>query len=873
MYHRKFRYIICFFFLVVFALSCKPVADLSTDTRARQPISQGNLSYTDTDAGGRDTLVRKLENEIRNYKASQTRHFDLIHTELSLSFDYALQSVRGEATLTLTPYRYLQNNLVLDAKEFEIDALAWINQGEKQELSYTYDQQQIKIDFPKKVEPNDTLLIFIAYQAFPERGLPPGQTGIPDTKGLYFINPDSLISGKPVQIWTQGETSYTSKWYPTIDQPNERQTHDFYLRVPEKYISISNGSLVNSQVNRDGTRTDHWRMDLPHAPYLSAIVVGDFAVIEDQSDAEVPLRYLAERKYEAGIRKVFANTPEMMRFFSELLQVPFPWQKYDQVIVRDFVAGAMENTTLSVFMEALNLNAREALDSEWDYIIAHELFHQWFGNYVTTESWANLTLNEAFADYGEYLWFEYKEGRDQADMHHFNAMEEYLDEAEEKQVDLIRYYHSDSEDMFDSHTYAKGGRVLHMLRQYLGEEVFFQGLHVYLVENAFQPVEIHHLRLAMEKVSGRDLNWFFNQWFLSSGHPELTLTWDRSDPENVILSIEQQQDLSHTPLYKLPFSVRIYRGGEVEEKEFVLDQASQQFSLENGPETDAILFDEFHTILAAKSHHRGSLDLERQFRHAASGLARLEALDSLTRNVRAGSDTGKWIAAGLQDSFAVVRELALQRLSEISPEQMEQYPIENQVLRMAEEDASNTVKAAALEVLGVIDPQKYEGMIYRMINDSSYQVSGTALMVFMDMEGNLPRKQELFERFEGEENIRILAPLANYITDTGQARHADWMHTKLAVLEGESLYYFIGYYGDFFASVEGVSLGGAISRLGEIGGTHSLPYVRLAAFQSLFGFIDEEGVLDLARSLLESEADETVRRYKSYYLEPYLDQE
>ncbi|NHE57699.1 M1 family peptidase [Cyclobacterium sp. GBPx2] len=853
------------------SMSCKPTAKVAVESKAEtsSPADKANLEKENE----RMLRIRQKESKIKNYKGSNTRNFDLLHTKLFLSFDYDLKTVNGEAELSLKPYFYEKEILVLDAKEFDIHEVYLMGQGNRQDLSYSYNNKQIEIDLPHKTGAEDTLALHIAYTAFPERGNDIGTAAISDTKGLYFINPDSSESGKPVQIWTQGETEYTSKWYPTIDSPNERQTHDFYLRVPDKYISISNGLLVESKSHKDGTRTDHWKMNQAHAPYLSAIVVGEFASIEGESDSGIPLRYFVEPKYEAGARKVFEHTPEMVTFFSDLLQVPFPWQKYDQVVVRDFVSGAMENTTLSIFMEALNLNEREALDSEWDYIIAHELFHQWFGNYVTTESWANLTLNEAFADYSEYLWFEYKEGRDQADMHHFNAMEEYLDEAEEKQEDLIRYYYSHSDEMFDSHTYAKGGRVLHMLRNFLGDRAFFQGLKRYLLDNASQAVEIHHLRLAMEKVSGMDLNWFFNQWFLSSGHPELSIDWDYSDPDNIILKIKQLQDLADTPLFKIPFSVHIYKQGQAIEKKFVLDQAYQEFVLNNGPGTELALFDEYHTILAEKKTLRGPEFLEKQFHYAHSGLARVEALDSLTSTVKLPEGVEEMIGEALDDPFWVVRELALQRLAGITTGQSELYQIESKVLQMAEFDSSNTVKAAAIEVLAGINPGKYEQLIYRLINDPSYQVSGSALMIFMDMEGNLPKKKAVFERLESEENIRILAPLADYLTQSGQSEHMDWMHEKLAVLEGESLYYFIGYYGDYFASVESVPVEKAISNLGKLGGEHALPYVRLAAFQSLFGFIDDEGVLDLAKALLLSEKDEMVRQYQKYYLEPYLEEE
>jgi aminopeptidase N len=862
---------LCYLGVLCCLLSCKPAAQ-TLQKAAPQP----QLLRADTALalqGERTQRIREQEQALQGYKGSAARRFDLLHTELWLAFDYARKEVLGDALLTVTPYFYKQNTLVLEAADFEIHE-AFMRQASGQvPLAFTYDQQKLTLVLPRTFTKEDTLQVGIRYTAFPEKGSSESSAAFTDTKGLYFINADSSDSEKPVQIWTQGETAFTSKWYPTIDHPNERQTHDFHLRVPEGYLSLSNGKLLSSQHHEDGTRTDHWRMDIAHAPYLSAVVVGDFAAVDGGTVDGVPLRFFVEPKYQGGARKVFAHTGEMMRFFSDLLELPFPWQKYDQVVVRDFVSGAMENTTLSVFMEALQLNEREALDSEWDYIIAHELFHQWFGNYVTTESWAHLTLNEAFADYSEYLWMEYKEGIDPADMHHFNAMEQYLEEAEEKQEPLIRYQYADSEDLFDNHTYAKGGRVLHMLRRFLGDAAFFQGLHRYLTENALGSVEMHQLRLAIESVSGLDLQWFFNQWFLSPGHPELVIRWDYSEEDNVLLSLEQRQDLEKTPLFKLPFTVSIYKGGTRIEKEFVLDQAYQQFALENGPGTDLILFDEHQVILAQRQQYRGRELLEKQFAHARSGLSRVEALDSLTAAAGNGLDTWLLLESALRDSFWVVRELALHRMLSMDAGSYPDPSVENAILDLAENDPNNAVRSVALEVLAGADPVKFRPLFYRLINDSSYQVAGAALTAFMDMEGEEVRKRELFERLRSEENIRMIAPLADYLTETPDIEGAEWMHEKLQVLNGEALYYFIGYYGDFFASREDVDPEKAIDRLVALGREHPQNYIRLAAFQSLFGFIDQEGVLKEAKSLLATEGDAMVRRYQEYYLEPYQNEE
>ncbi|TVP51188.1 MAG: M1 family peptidase, partial [Mongoliibacter sp.] len=603
---NKSKPILAFIFLLIWSCQSNRVA-----IENKEPSSVYNSETVLSEETDKSKLVKKLERKISEYQGSAQRDFDLLHTSLDLSFDFENEWVIGEAMLTLKPYFFSQKTIVLDAKDFEIHGVALVDEAGKNDLNFQYDTQKLTVYLPEEFSLKDTLTVNIRYTAMPNENSGSGSAAITDRKGLYFINSDGE-ENKPTQIWTQGETEHNSKWVPTFDRPNERATHDIKLTVEEKFRTISNGALIASTANGDGTRTDHWEMNLPHAPYLMAVVVGEFVEIEDSWE-DIQVNYYVEEKYAEGAKTVFKHTPEMIGFFSDLLGVKYPWQKYDQVVVRDFVSGAMENTTISVFMEELNLDERAAIDSEWDGIIAHELFHQWFGNYVTNESWSNLTLNEAFANYSEYLWYDYKEGSDEADLHHVSEMEQYMAEASRKQVDLIRFYYDDPEDMFDSHSYAKGGRILHMLRNHLGDLAFFESLKHYLTKHAFQSVEVHDLRLAFEEVTGMDLNWFFNQWFLDSGHPILEYEVDYSQPDNLLLTVAQRQDFETTPLYKLPFKVSWYVDGERKEKDFVLEKEWQQFALENETPVSLMYFDERKVLLAEKNSFRGLDHFVRQF--------------------------------------------------------------------------------------------------------------------------------------------------------------------------------------------------------------------------------------------------------------------
>ena len=804
----------------------------------------------------------ELENRISEYRAAPARPFDLLHTSLDLQFDYDNTTVKGLAELQLKPYFFAQSTVTLDAKDFEIHRINLVHGKDTVDLNFRYDKQKVTAYLPQAFSAKDTLRLRMKYTAFPNESSRPGSTAITDTKGLYFINPQGSES-KPVQIWTQGETEHNSKWFPTFDQPNERHTQDIRLTVDQRYRTLSNGLLRYSKENGDGTRTDHWYMDLPHAPYLAAVVVGEFAEIQDSWQG-LQVNYYVEPAYEKGARKVFENTPEMIGFFSDLLGVKYPWPRYDQVVVRDFVSGAMENTTLSIFMEELNLDEREALDSEWDGIIAHELFHQWFGNLVTTESWSNLTLNEAFANYSEYLWYEHKLGRDEADIHHIGEMEQYFDEAKKEAKDLIRFYYRDGEDMFDSHSYAKGGRILHMLRRHLGDEAFFASLKHYLNKHAFSSVEVHDLRLAFEEVTGMDLNWFFNQWFLASGHPVLAYEVDYSQPDNLLLTVEQQQDLRSVPLYRIPFKVSWYHDGQRFEKELVLDKGRQQFAIENKVPVEQLFVDEKYELLAEKRTGRGVDFLIGQYNTSGYAVARYEALDSLINRFVGDRRTPALVKQSLKDSFWAIREMGLMGLA-ANPDWLQEGNWEELIFELAENDPKHTVRLAAIELLAAMDSDKYAGAFLRWMNHPSYYVAGAALSAYLGNENNHNR-EEIAERFEKERNIRMVAALAEYYIDAEIKGKEAWFHEKMDQTSGQSLYYYLGYFGDYFIDKSGPETERAILRLMELAEKHRANYIRIAAFTALFGFVDRAEVKEKVMEIYRQEEDVMAKRYMDYFL-------
>ena len=288
--------------------------------------------------------------------------------------------------------------------------------------------------------------------------------------------------------------------------------------------------------------------------------VGDYAIVKDSYKGK-DVDYYVEKDYAPVARRIFGNTPEMMAFYSQITGIEYPWVKYDQITGRDYVSGAMENTTATLHTDALQQDARQLTDgNKYEDFVAHELFHQWFGDLVTTESWSNLTLNESFADYSETLWFEHKYGKDAGDAINFKGIQTYLADPTDPAKDLVRFHYADKEDMFDMVTYAKGGRILNMLRNYVGDSAFFKALNVYLTTNKFKSAEAHQLRLAFEEVTGQDLNWFWNEWYYGNGHPKLNIEYIYDeDVKKVSVIVNQTQP---GEVFRLPFAIDIYNGSQ-----------------------------------------------------------------------------------------------------------------------------------------------------------------------------------------------------------------------------------------------------------------------------------------------------------------------
>jgi aminopeptidase N len=840
------KYLPFVFVSVIF--SCKvseQPAGQSTDTADVEEVKADSVELQDEET-----------HELRIYRGEKTRHFHLIHTKLDVRFDWENQQLNGRANLALRPYFYDQSELVLDAKDFDLHQISLL-EGEKQiALKYDYDGKKITISLGETYTKDQKLFIQIDYTAKPNEGRDSPDFSN-DKKGLYFINPTGEIQGKPRQIWTHGETETASKWFPTIDAPNQKSTQEILITVDAGLKTLSNGKLIYSKSNSDSTRTDYWKMDHPHAPYLFMMAVGDFAIVQDEWNGK-EVSYYVEPHYEQYADDIFGNTPEMISYFSETFNYPFPWEKYSQIVVRDFVSGAMENTTASVFTEDLQVNSRELMDYNWDDIIAHELLHQWFGDLVTCESWANIPLNEAFATYGEYLWKIHKYGKDEGDYLLYEELQTYLEEAKTKQVDLIRFDYLNDDEMFDSHSYAKGGLILHLLRNYLGDEAFFQSLAYYLRKHAFGKAEVHELRLAFEHISGEDLNWFFNQWFMDAGHPVLKIEEAYVEEDRLFtLKVWQEQNTELYPVYKLPLTLDLWENGQKVQYLIEIDRPYQEFEFEDISAPELLLLDSDYLLVGEISHAKSSEQWLYQYQHYEGSLrARYEAFQKLIKDLQEPSKHTV-LSEGLQDVFWVIREEAILALEKDTTNIFEQF--ESIAMEMAGSDPNTLVRGAAISLLFEKGGSRYKSIFQHNLYDSSYTVAGNALYAYLQTDAeDIP---EVLNSLKSENNFSITSSIADYYIMQGDDTQYDWFEEKLKLYGGSDLWYFIKLFGMYLISAAPQELQHGIGELAIIGKNHHQFYNRLSAYQTLQLLSDIDGVSEIIEDLQNSENDPRIATY------------
>jgi aminopeptidase N len=750
-----------FLFVALLAVGCIP-----RHTQHDFDSDGGQTANSDQDTEVRingDDPTSATERPV--YRAAETVFTDLITTKLEVSFDWNKAHLIGKETLTAKPHFYASDQLILDAKGMEIKSVAMNGVARP----YTYENDLLTITLDKTYQRTENYTVIIDYIAKPDERTLDGSAAITSDKGLYFINPRGEDPNKMPQIWTQGETESSSVWFPTIDAPNVKTKQEMLITVADKYTTLSNGKFLGSKKNADGTRTDHWKQDLPHAPYLFMMGVGEFKVVKDsykRADGTLmEVNYYVEPEWEQYAKDIFGETPKMIEFFSKLMDVDYAWDKYNQIVVRDYVSGAMENTGAVVFGDYAYKTKRELLDANDNSTIAHELFHHWFGDLVTAESWSNLTLNESFANYSQYLWDEYRYGVDEADLNANGEMEVYFQSGAMGGFhDLFWDDYADKEDMFDAHSYNKGGRILHMLRNYLGDEAFFQGMQLYLKTNKFKAAEFHQLRLAFEEVSGQDLHWFFDQWYEASGHPVLNVNYTTSSGM-VALDVSQSQDLKAFPVFRLPIDVVVFDDNGATTHRIDIDEVNEHFEFPVNGTLKNVLFDNQAMVLAQVKEKKATSWYVHQYYNGKRWRARRDALNNGIKDRT--PEAIKMVLDALDDPFWDIRLTAIEKVSLLAG--ADKSIALEKFKTLAQTDPSSAVRSSAISSLSTMlaEVEATPIMERAVQSDSSYIVVNNALNQLSKM--NPQSAMKLAKPLENERSSSMLTGIATLYARHGKA--------------------------------------------------------------------------------------------------------
>jgi len=660
--------------------------------------------------------------------------FDTRHIALDLRFDWDKEEAIATETFIFSP-------LVRDLRLLQLDAASMSFSSVKlpngTALKYEFDEkaQKLRITLDRPYQLKEVVTVVIAYHT---RQPPKGMRSINGGGGLTFIKPTADDPRRPKQIWSQGESEYNHYWFPCFDHPNDFFTSEVSATVPKPLSVVSNGKLVETKENADGTRTFHWKIEAPHASYLSSIIVSDYVPIVG-SYAGIPVvTNVYPSEFEEG-KITAARLPEMVKFFSEVTGVKYPYEKYAQSVARDF-NGGMENISATTQYDVMIHDARTELDQTSDSLESHELAHMWFGDYITCRNWSDIWLNESFATYFQALWDEHSLGLDdflyvdvKGDQdQYFNAW------AQGSRRPIVTKHYANPDAVFDTYAYPRGGAVLHMLRTYLGEENWWRSINHYLTKYAHQPVETAQFRIAIEEATGQSMDWFFDEWVYKMGHPILRITQDYDQAAQLLkLTVKQEQKTDPESLYpqadffRSPVDIEIGTATKTRVERVQLDPKEEQtFSFQVDSKPLLVNFDYHGTLIKELRFEKSPEQLAYQLAHDEDVLGRVWALQRLAARMKdqAASETDKQqissqVASALTgDEFWGVRLQAATALSNTPGDAA------RTALLSALKDQKSAVRSRAITSLASSKDANLASLYQQYLGDQSYAVVKAAAL-------------------------------------------------------------------------------------------------------------------------------------------------
>jgi len=594
------------------------------------------------------------------------RAFHVEHVTLALDVDPAKGTIDGTATLRVRPVASGLTVVALDAVEMKI-GLVTLVRGTRtgKRLRTTYDGATLAIRLDRPYGHEETVTLRVAYRAKPRAG-------------FWFVRPDAAYPQRLAQGWSQGQAEDSRRWFPILDHPNDKFTSTIEVTAPSGYRTVANGRLVARKPGRGGrTTTWRWEQERPHPAYLVSLVVAPF--VETKAKAgRVPLRFYAFPGQEKAARRLYGRTADMMKTFERLFG-PYPWREYAQTVVTEFTWGGMENTGTTTLTEKALLDDRAALDVSYEGLVSHELAHQWWGDLVTCRGWHHNWHNESWATFCENLYEEKAHGVEAATWDRIQKRMSYLvQDAAQYRRPIVHDRYVIPMDLFDRHAYEKGSLVLTMLRDELGDEVFFRGARRHLTTHAFGFADTHDFRRAMEEESGRDLTWFFDQWIFAAGHPEFDVRW-RAEKRNgratgrALVTVTQRQstrEAGHetTPLFRVRVPIAVWGAKGARLHRVTVSGRTHTFALDGPGGTPVrVAFDPAFRVLGTVELAQDAAAWRHALAHDPSPAERMRAARALVTLRGAAEDraTGAALESALTgDPSAPVRMAAALALGE-----------------------------------------------------------------------------------------------------------------------------------------------------------------------------------------------------------------
>ena len=663
-------------------------------------------------AGAQSNAVR-----IVNGEYTRSHDYDLVHQRIALSdFDWDSTSFKGEVATTVVSRRAGLDSLILDEGALLRNTRVVDARGRAIRTARHGDTLVVFPAVP--VAFGDTMRFTIAYDGKVNNG-----------RGLTYITPDGLAH-RPRQLWSQGEDMDNHFWFPTYDFPNDKESWELVATVDRGDVAVSNGRLV-SDVRHGTQHTMTWREDRPSATYLVSLVIGPFAKIHDSWQG-VPVDYYVYHADSSRAWRLFHHTPDMIDTYSRLTGVKYPWAKYAQTTVADFFGG-MENVSATTLVDWLP-DAGDYQDRPWylELLIPHELAHQWFGDYVTTEDWANLWLNEGFAEFMPGQYWLHARGA--------HAAEDYYDDEYHQYVATDARRPMALASRGSNNIYPKGALVLQMLQDYLGPQRFWASLHTYLTRHAFGNATSDDLRQAILAATGENLDWFWSEWVYDAGYPKLDVS-ARYDSTAHTLSLDVQQTQLDTlkagpdgvkfdvpQVFRMPLSIRVGTAhGDVVHRA-VLAARAQTITVPGvmSPPT-MVIFDDGNHVLKQLTFHEPTAWLATQLTRDANLWNREWVIGQLADRATDTAAIAALTNAAAHADYYLTRQQAVAALGDFSA------PAALDAVLQATRDTSSSVRASAMAALGKLGGDRAVARLHdAFAHDSSDQVRAATVGALAD---------------------------------------------------------------------------------------------------------------------------------------------